>query len=209
MASSLATWLKNPVVVGLTSVSIATMSSLGVVQYTTGNTYQEGTAEFTSQSGATVTAGGGRFTATAVNGFPCLVDPVTNQRYNCRQSVIFSATGACVAAGCTGASGKSYHVGSITKPFTGSGVIKEVLVSCDNEAPVSTLYSAQVATASTISGTNLFGVKTIGSGSSVVHNTGSWLWAEGTPDVRFFAGRRLNSSTQCAATVISDEMYNP
>lgn len=59
MASSQATWLKNTILIGTTFVAGVTLSELGVVSFTTGNTYQDGTHEATVLSGATVTAGGG------------------------------------------------------------------------------------------------------------------------------------------------------
>lgn len=128
---------------------------------------------------------------------------------DCYQQVAFTNTGACLAAGCTGA-GKSYHVASITKPYSGSGVIKRVDVTCDDLGVSSTLYAAQVTAASTISGTNVLTKKTIGSGSVVISSTGSLVWAEGTPAIRVYAGTRLGTkSDQCAIGIWSDEVYNP
>ena len=128
---------------------------------------------------------------------------------DCYQQQVFTAgTGACVAAGCTGASGKSYHAVSITKPYSGSGVIKRVEVTCDGHNPSTTLYAAQVATASTVSGNNILGIKTVSSGSLVVSSTGGLLWAEATPDIRVFLGKKSTNS-QCLFRVWSDEMYNP
>lgn len=128
---------------------------------------------------------------------------------DCYQQVTLTAgTGACVAAGCTGASGKSYHVASITKPYTGSGVIRRVEITCDGHAPSSTLYAAQVATSSTISGTNIFGVKTVGSGAVLVNSTGSIVWSKSTPDIRVYTGKKI-TQTECLLAVWSDEVNNP
>lgn len=191
----------------LASSVVAALIAGGYVAYNNGNTYTAGTQNATTTSGATVTAGGGTFKATNLGNAACRKS--TNGRYyDCHQEVTLSNTGACVAAGC---GTKSYHVASITKPFTtGSGVIKRVEVNCDNPGISSTLYAAQVATASVLSGTNVLAKKTIGSGTLVVFSTGGLLWSELTPDLRVFAGTRLGvGSSQCMLSVDSNEMYNP
>lgn len=131
-----------------------------------------------------------------------------NRYIDCYQQVTFTNTGACVAGGC---GTKSYHVASITKPYSGSGVIKRIEATCgDNPGISSTLYGAQVATASTASGNNLITKKTIGSGAVVVYSTGSVVWAETTPDIRLYAGTRIGTgNAECLLSVWSDEVYNP
>ena len=184
---------------------LAAATVAGFVAYFNGDTYQAGTQEVTTASGSTVTAGGGTFQATNLANAACRKDTL-GRYYDCYQVAQLTNTGACVGP----CSDKSYHVASITKPFTGSGTIRRIEVSCDHVGVSSTLYASQVATSSTASGNNILTKKTIGSGASIVSSTGSNVWAEATPDLRVFAGTRLGvNSSKCIVSVVSDEMYNP
>lgn len=214
MPSAKPSWLKNVVLVGTTAVAVSTFSDLNIVQYITGNSYQAGTSEITTASGVTVTAGGGQFIATQLNGAPCRQDPVSGRKYDCVQHAVFAATGGCVAQGC---GTRSYNPASITKPYTGSGVIKRVEVSCDRSM-VSTYIDVDQLAATTSSGHAIMQDRLIGSGALVAKDgfgsdlftiaSGSLLWKETTPILKVSAGDNVKAS-QCLFSVWSDEMYNP
>lgn len=189
-----------------TVVAAATIGS-GFVAYFNGNTYQAGTQEVTTASGSTVTAGGGAFQATNLAGAACLKD--TSGRYrDCYQKSTLTNTGACVAGGCAT---KAYVVASIPKPFTGTGVIKNVDVTCDGQGRSGRIWINQGATATAAtSGSSLLNLAgpTISSGSSIVFSTGSTRWSELTPFLNLYAGVDVDVSG-CLFSVTSDEVYNP
>lgn len=199
MASSQTSWFKSAVQFGTTAVASATIAALGVVAYIGGDTYQSGTAEITTASGVTVTAGGGRFQVTNLADAACRKD-TSGRYYDCYQTATFTNTGASVGT-------HYYNVASITKPYTGSGIIKLVQVSCDLQ-PVSTVVSIDQLASTTGCGTTLINKRTIGSGTVIAFSTGSTVWAENKPYVKVSARARVGA-TQCLLTVISDEAYNP
>jgi hypothetical protein len=182
---------------------IAAASVSGLVAYFNGDTYQSGTQEVTTASGSSVTAGGGRYIATNLADAACRKD-INGRYYDCYQSITLTNTGGCVAGGC---STRSYNVASLTKPFAGTGVIRRVDVTCDNQ-PVNTTTTVGQVTATTASGNGIWIRRSILSGATLVYGTGSQQWLETTPILKLSAGARVGVS-QCLFSVTSDEAYNP
>lgn len=194
---------RNSTVAVFSASVLAAATVSGFVAYFNGDTYQVGTQEVTTASGSTVTAGGGRFQATNLAEAKCLKDD-NGRYYDCYQEAPFTATGGCVAGGC---GTKSYNVASITKPFTGSGVIRNTQVTCDNVGLSTAISVGQVA-ATTSSGVGIFRKVTISSGSLLGTNSGNVIWNETTPIIKVSASANVNSD-KCLLAVWSDEMYNP
>lgn len=138
-----------------------------------------------------------------------------SRHFDCYQQVVFTATGGCVAGGC---GTKSYNVASVTKPYTGSGVIKRVEVTCDNQGKATTIDVGQVA-AVTASGSEIMADKLIGSGTLFSRagfgNTllaiasGATVWSETTPFLKVSSNSTVGPHQACLLSVWSDEMYNP
>lgn len=195
---------RNKTVAVFSASVLAAATVSGFVAYFNGDTYQVGTQEVTTASGSTVTAGGGTFRATNLSDAACRKD-TSGRYYDCYQKVVLTNSGGCVAAGC---GSKSYNPGAITKPYTGSGVIRTVTVSCDGQ-PVATTLSVGQVSALTASSSSVWLRKGVASGSLLINSTGAHLWSETTPYIKASAAVALGAGTNCLMTVVSDEMYNP
>lgn len=188
--------------------SVLLSLAAGVVLYNQGDVVTTGTNSAATQSGSTVTAGGGTFQGTNLADAACRKDSTTGRYYDCYQDSTLTDTGSCVAGGCAT---KGYVVASIQKPYSGSGVIKRIEFTCDGQGKAGRLWVNQGASATAATSgsslTNLAGV-TFGSGATVVFSTGSVRWSETTPYLNLYSGVDVGSSG-CLFSVDSDEVYNP
>ena len=132
-----------------------------------------------------------------------------NNFYDCYQESTFISTGSCVAGGCAV---KSYNVASVTKPYSGSGSIKKVLVTCDKQ-PVATRVDVDQVSATTGSGVGFMNDVAIGSGVTVAYGSGGGiLWRENRPVVKVSASARVAGSagvSECQLQVWSSGTYDP
>lgn len=125
---------------------------------------------------------------------------------DCYQEAVFTSTGGCVSGGCAT---RSYNVASITKPFSGSGSIKKVLVSCDNQGKAVQIDVGQVA-ATTQSGNTMINNASIGSGILLSFGTGGgFRWNEPTPNLKVSASSTVGPHQACLLQVWSSNMYDP
>lgn len=212
MPSRIPTKFTSGIIIGATlgAIGTATLKS-GYVGLDEGSREVRGTA-----SGVSLTAGGGTFQATNLADAACRKS--TNGRYyDCYQEAVFTNTGGCVAGGC---STRSYNVASITKPFSGTGVIKRTDVTCGDDQGVATAITVGTVSATTSSGSNVLFRKNIGSGatiSTITGNTASALmaysgaivWTELNNKLKVSASAKVGAHQQCIIGVWSDQVYNP
>ncbi len=181
-----------------TSVLVALAA--GVVLYNEGDVRTTGTDNAFTQSGSTVAAGGGRLQLANLGNAACERSP-SGRYFNCYQETTLTDTGGCVAAGC---GSRSYNPASITKPYTGSGLINSVSLTC-GPSTVSTNVSAGQVSASTASGFGVWTRKFLGSGAIAAYQTGSQVWAKATPIIKLSTPARVGTST-CIFAVKSEQV---
>lgn len=150
-----------------------------------GNTYIVGTT-----SGTTVAAGGGRFQATNLADAACLKSTNGNY-YDCYQEVAFTNTGGCVAGGCNT---RSYNVASITKPYAGSGTVREVQTACGTQGAVATNVSVGFVSATTASASTVLSRRTTGSGAIQKNGSGSFVWGNALPILKVSAAAKVGTN---------------
>lgn len=200
MASSSPSRFSTVAVFSTSVIAAATVS--GYVAYFNGNTYQAGTHEVTTASGATVTAGGGAFQATNLGNAACRKS-TNGLYYDCYQETFATATGGCVSGGC---STRSYNVASITKPFTGSGTIQRVQYDCRTNG-ISRATTIGTVSATTASGNDLINRVAVNSGATTVTNdSGTTVWGNVKPIIKVSTPGSIQTN-QCILRVWSNGNY--
>lgn len=199
MASAQNTRLSTLVV----SAAAIAASVVGSYQlYISGNTYVTGTANAVASSGGTLTYGGGIASNTNLGTASCTLSS-DGTYVNCYQSVVATATGGCLAAGCTS---RSYNVASITKPYTGSGTIRHAEFNC-RKSGISRAYTIGTVAATTASGNDIANRVTVNSGSTTLtNNSGSQVWGNVKPILKVSTSASIQSN-QCMLRVWSSGNY--
>ncbi len=122
---------------------------------------------------------------------------------DCYQRAVFTNTGGSVGAG------TYYNVASITKPYAGSGSIRDVLVTCANSQGKATNVSVDQVTLTTNSGTGIFNKKAIGSGAYMSYGSGGVMWRKDKPFIKASTSTTAGIHQACQLEVWSSGFYTP